>query len=181
MVWPWVCSLTLAQSDPGMIKQIMEAVSIPVMAKVRIGHTVEAQILQSVGVDYIDVSRSLYLPPPSTIMIACSVVLDAEFDAGIRSPHHGRRPTPHWQARIQGAFCVWMQEPRRGAEEDFRGCSVSVTELEEMKLICDSSLLCLFVSITQICPHSHSLAHSPRSFARSLAQYDPDQRRSRDR
>ena len=33
----------------------MEAVSIPVMAKVRIGHTVEAQILQSVGVDYIDV------------------------------------------------------------------------------------------------------------------------------
>lgn len=38
-----------------MIKQIMEAVSIPVMAKVRIGHVVEAQILQSVGVDYIDV------------------------------------------------------------------------------------------------------------------------------
>ena len=34
----------------------MEAVSIPVMAKVRIGHTVEAQILQAVGVDYIDVS-----------------------------------------------------------------------------------------------------------------------------
>jgi pyridoxal 5'-phosphate synthase pdxS subunit len=45
-----------SQSDPGMIKQIMDAVSIPVMAKVRIGHTVEAQILQSVGVDYIDVS-----------------------------------------------------------------------------------------------------------------------------
>ena len=40
-----------------MIKQIMEAVSIPVMAKVRIGHTVEAQILQSIGVDYIDVSQ----------------------------------------------------------------------------------------------------------------------------
>ena len=38
-----------------MIKQIMEAVSIPVMAKVRIGHSVEAQILQSIGVDYIDV------------------------------------------------------------------------------------------------------------------------------
>jgi pyridoxal 5'-phosphate synthase pdxS subunit len=44
-----------------MIKQIMDAVSIPVMAKVRIGHTVEAQILQSVGVDYIDVSdRALH-------------------------------------------------------------------------------------------------------------------------
>jgi pyridoxal biosynthesis lyase PdxS len=39
-----------------MIKEIMNSVSIPVMAKVRIGHTVEAQILQAVGVDYIDVS-----------------------------------------------------------------------------------------------------------------------------
>jgi pyridoxal 5'-phosphate synthase pdxS subunit len=39
-----------------MIKEIMAAVSIPVMAKVRIGHFVEAQILQAVGVDYIDVS-----------------------------------------------------------------------------------------------------------------------------
>jgi len=46
-------------SDPGMIRAIMEAVSIPVMAKVRIGHTVEAQILQSVGVDYIDESEVL--------------------------------------------------------------------------------------------------------------------------
>jgi len=46
-------------SDPGMIKQIMESVSIPVMAKVRIGHVVEAQILQSVGVDYIDESEVL--------------------------------------------------------------------------------------------------------------------------
>lgn len=42
-----------------MIKEIMAAVSIPVMAKVRIGHSVEAQILQAVGVDYIDVSLSL--------------------------------------------------------------------------------------------------------------------------
>ncbi len=39
-----------------MIKEIIEAVSIPVMAKCRLGHTVEAQILQAVGVDYIDVS-----------------------------------------------------------------------------------------------------------------------------
>ncbi|EIM90220.1 vitamin B6 biosynthesis protein [Stereum hirsutum FP-91666 SS1] len=46
-------------SDPHMIKQIMEAVTIPVMAKVRIGHFVEAQILQSIGVDYIDESEVL--------------------------------------------------------------------------------------------------------------------------
>ncbi|MBU1152155.1 pyridoxal 5'-phosphate synthase lyase subunit PdxS [Patescibacteria group bacterium] len=46
-------------SDPKMIKEIMEVVSIPVMAKVRIGHVVEAQILESLGVDYIDESEVL--------------------------------------------------------------------------------------------------------------------------
>lgn len=46
-------------SDPGLIESIMEAVSIPVMAKVRIGHFVEAQILEALGVDYIDESEVL--------------------------------------------------------------------------------------------------------------------------
>ena len=46
-------------SDPDMIVGIMEAVSIPVMAKARIGHFVEAQILESLGVDYIDESEVL--------------------------------------------------------------------------------------------------------------------------
>lgn len=46
-------------SDPEVILKIMEAVSIPVMAKVRIGHFVEAQILEAVGVDYIDESEVL--------------------------------------------------------------------------------------------------------------------------
>lgn len=46
-------------SDPQMIKEIMNAVSIPVMAKVRIGHFAEAQILQEVGVDFIDESEVL--------------------------------------------------------------------------------------------------------------------------
>lgn len=46
-------------SDPKMIKEIMKAVSIPVMAKVRIGHFVEAQILEALGVDYIDESEVL--------------------------------------------------------------------------------------------------------------------------
>ena len=46
-------------SDPGLIKEIMAAVSIPVMAKVRIGHFVEAQILEALGVDYIDESEVL--------------------------------------------------------------------------------------------------------------------------
>ncbi len=46
-------------SDPKMIKGIQEAVSIPVMAKVRIGHFVEAQILQALEIDYIDESEVL--------------------------------------------------------------------------------------------------------------------------
>ena len=46
-------------SDPELILQIMEAVSIPVMAKVRIGHFVEAQILEALGVDYVDESEVL--------------------------------------------------------------------------------------------------------------------------
>jgi len=46
-------------SDPDMIQQIIETVSIPVMAKCRIGHFVEAQVLQALGVDYIDESEVL--------------------------------------------------------------------------------------------------------------------------
>ena len=46
-------------SDPGMIREIQEAVSIPVMAKCRIGHFAEAQILQALEVDYIDESEVL--------------------------------------------------------------------------------------------------------------------------
>ena len=46
-------------SDPEVILKIMDAVSIPVMAKVRIGHFVEAQVLEALGVDYIDESEVL--------------------------------------------------------------------------------------------------------------------------
>jgi pyridoxal 5'-phosphate synthase pdxS subunit len=46
-------------SDPALIQEIMDAVTIPVMAKCRIGHFVEAQILEALGVDYIDESEVL--------------------------------------------------------------------------------------------------------------------------
>src|ERR1700752_2842084 len=46
-------------SDPGMIREIHQAVSIPVMAKCRIGHFAEAQILQALEIDYIDESEVL--------------------------------------------------------------------------------------------------------------------------
>jgi len=46
-------------SDPAMVESIMNAVTIPVMAKARIGHFVEAQVLEAIGVDYIDESEVL--------------------------------------------------------------------------------------------------------------------------
>jgi pyridoxal 5'-phosphate synthase pdxS subunit len=46
-------------SDPGLVREIIASVSIPVMAKCRIGHFVEAQILESLGVDYVDESEVL--------------------------------------------------------------------------------------------------------------------------
>jgi pyridoxal 5'-phosphate synthase pdxS subunit len=46
-------------SDVGLVKQIMAAVTIPVMAKARIGHFVEAQVLESLGIDYVDESEVL--------------------------------------------------------------------------------------------------------------------------
>src|SRR5512133_4195586 len=46
-------------SDPAMIEAIQQAVTIPVMAKCRIGHFAEAQVLESLGVDYIDESEVL--------------------------------------------------------------------------------------------------------------------------
>lgn len=52
-------------SDPDMIKKIQAAVSIPVMAKVRIGHFVEAQILEALEVDYIDESEVLTPADPA--------------------------------------------------------------------------------------------------------------------
>ncbi len=52
-------------SDPDMISGIIEAVSIPVMAKARIGHFVEAQIIQALGVDYVDESEVLTPADPN--------------------------------------------------------------------------------------------------------------------
>ena len=57
-------------SDPKMIRGIQEAVSIPVMAKCRIGHFVEAQVLEAIEIDYIDESEVLSRPMMSTISIS---------------------------------------------------------------------------------------------------------------
>ncbi len=81
-------------SDPAMIKGIQEAVTIPVMAKARIGHFAEAQVLQALEVDYIDESEVL-------------------------TPADERQP--HRQARLRGAVRLRRHQPRRGAAADRRG------------------------------------------------------------
>ena len=68
-------------TDPAIIQRIMDTVSIPVMAKVRIGHFVEAQVLEAMGVDYID---------------------------GVGGAHPGRRDPPRLEARLQSALCLRM-------------------------------------------------------------------------
>ena len=81
-------------SDPLLIKGIQEAVTIPVMAKARIGHFAEAQVLEALEVDYVDESEVL-------------------------TP--GRRGAPHRQVGVQGPVRLRRDEPRRGAAPDRRG------------------------------------------------------------
>ena len=69
-------------SDPAMIKSIMKSVSIPVMAKCRIGHFVEAQILQEIGIDYIDESE--VLSPADNIHHVDKTTFDTPFVCGAR-------------------------------------------------------------------------------------------------
>ncbi|WP_314719955.1 pyridoxal 5'-phosphate synthase lyase subunit PdxS [Parvimonas micra] len=69
-------------SDPAMIKSIMKSVSIPIMAKCRIGHFVEAQILQEIGIDYIDESE--VLSPADNIHHVDKTTFDTPFVCGAR-------------------------------------------------------------------------------------------------
>ncbi|HHU53527.1 MAG TPA: pyridoxal 5'-phosphate synthase lyase subunit PdxS [Clostridiaceae bacterium] len=69
-------------SDPAMIKDIMATVNIPVMAKVRIGHLVEAQILQAIGVDMVDESE--VLSPADNVYHIDKNKFDVPFVCGAR-------------------------------------------------------------------------------------------------
>ena len=69
-------------SDPKMIKEIQDAVSIPVMAKVRIGHFVETQILQAIEIDYIDESE--VLTPADDLIHVDKTKFDVPFVCGAK-------------------------------------------------------------------------------------------------
>ena len=82
-------------ADPTVVLRIMDAVTIPVMAKARIGHIVEARILESLGVDYIDESEVL---TPADAQIQATVIfpcLRSIFTVSTEKNAvlHGRRAT----------------------------------------------------------------------------------------
>ena len=82
-------------SDPELIIQIKEAVTIPVMAKCRIGHFVEAEILQSLGVDCIDESEVL-TPADEAYHVNKHEFLHP---VRLRRARSGRGVAPHWRGR----------------------------------------------------------------------------------
>ena len=100
-------------SDPKMIKGIQEAVSIPVMAKCRIGHFVEAQVLQAIEIDYIDESE--VLSPADDAYHIDKTQFNVPFVCGARdsgrgaAPHRrGRHDDPH-----QGRAGHWRRRSGR--------------------------------------------------------------------
>merc|ERR1712107_2680 len=82
-------------SDPKMIKEIMDTVTIPVMAKARIGHFVECQILEALGVDYIDESE--VLTPADAIHHVSKHPF--RIPLRMRMPWPRRSPAPHLRRR----------------------------------------------------------------------------------
>ena len=86
-------------SDPEMISKIQEAVSIPVMAKVRIGHFVEAQILEALGVDYIDESE--VLTPADDFNHIDKIKFDIPFVCGARNLSEALRRIKEGAAMIR--------------------------------------------------------------------------------
>ena len=101
-------------SDPSMIDEIVDTVSIPVMAKARIGHFVEAQVLQSLGIDYIDESEVL-TPADETNHID-KWAFTTPFVCGARNL--GESPASDWRRRSHDS-----NQGRSGHRERCRGRS----------------------------------------------------------
>ncbi len=86
-------------SDPKMIKEIQKTVKIPVMAKVRIGHFVEASVLQAIGIDYIDESE--VLTPADTTFHIEKKKFDTPFVCGARNLSEALRRIEEGAAMIR--------------------------------------------------------------------------------
>ena len=123
-------------SDPKMIKDIIKAVSIPVMAKVRIGHFAEAQILEELGVDYIDESEVL-TPADSKYHIDKSV-FDVPFVCGCRNLGEALRRVQEGAAMIRtkgeagtGDIVEAVDHARTVNEEIAKLAKLSASQLKE--------------------------------------------------
>src|SRR5437899_3254593 len=117
-------------SDPEMITSIMEAVTIPVMAKCRIGHFIEARILEAIGIDYIDESEVL------TAADALMMALGADgcfVGSGIfKSGDPARRARAIVQAVTHYNDPAILAEVSRDLGEAMVGINVSTLPQEEM-------------------------------------------------
>ena len=135
-------------SDPHMIQDIMRAVTIPVMAKARIGHVVECQILQSIGVDYIDESEVL-TPADPTHHVEKSG-FQTPFVCGCRNLGEALRRISEGAAMIRtkgeagtGDVVEAVRHMQTVNKEIARAAACSEQELRQMarELECDFALL----------------------------------------
>ncbi|MBN2086811.1 pyridoxal 5'-phosphate synthase lyase subunit PdxS [Candidatus Peregrinibacteria bacterium] len=118
-------------SDPAMIKEIINTVSIPVMAKVRIGHFVEAQILEAIKVDYIDESE--VLTPADNKYHVDKSKFKVPFVCGARNLGEALR-------RIEEGACMIRTKGEAGtgnvveAVHHFRTIAENISELKNAKI-----------------------------------------------
>ena len=135
-------------SDPAMIQDIMRAVTIPVMAKARIGHLVECQILQAIGVDYIDESEVLTPADPTNHVD--KHIFNTPFVCGCRNLGEALRRISEGAAMIRtkgeagtGDVVEAVRHMQTVNAEIARASSASDADLRAMarELECDLSLL----------------------------------------
>ncbi|KAI7161351.1 Pyridoxal 5'-phosphate synthase subunit [Hortaea werneckii] len=135
-------------SDPSMIQDIMRAVTIPVMAKARIGHYVECQILQSIGVDYIDESE--VLTPADPVNHVEKNHFNTPFVCGCRNLGEALRRISEGAAMIRtkgeagtGDVIEAVRHMQTVNAEIARASSASDNDLRQMarELECDYQLL----------------------------------------
>jgi len=135
-------------SDPDMIQDIMRTVTIPVMAKARIGHLVECQILQAIGVDYIDESEVLTPADPTHHVDKNG--FNTPFVCGCRNLGEALRRIAEGAAMIRtkgeagtGDVVEAVRHMQTVNKEIARASSASDAELRQMarELECDLDLL----------------------------------------
>lgn len=135
-------------SDPSMIQEIMRAVTIPVMAKARIGHYVECQILQAIGVDYVDESEVLTPADPTNHVDKNQ--FNTPFVCGCRNLGEALRRISEGAAMIRtkgeagtGDVVEAVRHMQTVNAEIARASSASDADLRQMarELECDLSLL----------------------------------------